>query len=534
MNPPTETEPVPDARLVELSLAGQRDAFAEIVARYQSLICSISYSACGDVERSQDLAQDTFVAAWKDLPALKEPGRLKSWLCGIARNLIHNSRRREMRTPTGQADPLHPELACAGASPAEQTMSKEEEALVWRALETIPPDYREPLILFYREGQSVQAVAAALDLTDDAVRQRLSRGRGMLHERVARTVESALRRSAPGGMFVVGVLAALPALSLSAKAATLGAAAAKGGAAAKTAAAVGLGSALLTPLLHIFGLWIGYRASLESAGSDRERGFVKGFYRWLGASILGFSILLLALISQGPRLLAADPHVFIGLAIALGLAYAVAIAALTFWTFRIRRRLLAERTAQDLAAEPDRPLWEYRSPWRLLGLPFIHIRIGDRLTAPIKAWIASGNCAFGVLFAFGGLAVAPISLGGCAIGLFSFGGFAAGALVLGGFGVGLWSFSGMAIGWQAFGGCVLAWNSAVGGIAIARDFALGGLAHATQANNAVAEHFVETQPFFRASQRIAPYIFWLNLLWVGPLLWQRRFIARLEKPSPPE
>ena len=61
--------------------------------------------------------------------------------------------------------------------PAESALSREEETVVWRTLEQIPETYREPLILFYREDQAVAEVAAALDLSEDAVKQRLSRGR---------------------------------------------------------------------------------------------------------------------------------------------------------------------------------------------------------------------------------------------------------------------------------------------------------------------------------------------------------------------
>ena len=188
MNTLSKHDSTSDAQLVELSLSGNRNAFAQVVERYQSLVCSLSYRACGDVGRSEDLAQETFVAAWKDLPSLKEPGKLKGWLCGIARNLINSSRRRELRSPTGQAEPLPPELACESASPDEQAMSSEEELLVWRTLETIPPDYREPMVLFYRDGQSTQAVAEALDLSEEAVRQRLSRGRAMLNDRVSKNL----------------------------------------------------------------------------------------------------------------------------------------------------------------------------------------------------------------------------------------------------------------------------------------------------------------------------------------------------------
>jgi len=55
-----------DAELVEQSLAGDRQAFGRIVGRYQSLVCALAYSATGSRSRSEDLAQETFVAAWRD------------------------------------------------------------------------------------------------------------------------------------------------------------------------------------------------------------------------------------------------------------------------------------------------------------------------------------------------------------------------------------------------------------------------------------------------------------------------------------
>jgi len=152
-----------DAELARQSQAGDRDAFGQVVARYQSLICSLAYSATGNIGRSEDLAQETFLTAWKQLPSLREPQLLRPWLCGIARNLIRNSYRREARQPLQGAEPLE---RAGGASapeplPSEQAISHEEETLVWRALEAVPELYREPLILYYREEQSVEAVTAA-------------------------------------------------------------------------------------------------------------------------------------------------------------------------------------------------------------------------------------------------------------------------------------------------------------------------------------------------------------------------------------
>src|ERR1700678_4062001 len=79
----TETN---DADLVAASLGGNRDAFRRIVERYQTLICSLAYCATGSVSQSQDMAQETFLAAWKDLARLREPDKLRAWLCRIARN----------------------------------------------------------------------------------------------------------------------------------------------------------------------------------------------------------------------------------------------------------------------------------------------------------------------------------------------------------------------------------------------------------------------------------------------------------------
>jgi len=201
-----------DAELVEWTLAGDRAAFATIVKRYQSLVCSITYNATGSLSLSEDLAQETFLAAWRQLPGLREPTRLRSWLCGITRFLVGKEYKRQGREPLYGAKSLDDiqEPPSLEASPAMQAISREEEAILWRALERIPDTYREPLILFYREEKSIERVAAELELSEDAVKQRLSRGRKLLHEEVLAFVEGALSRTTPGRDFSNAVLAMLP------------------------------------------------------------------------------------------------------------------------------------------------------------------------------------------------------------------------------------------------------------------------------------------------------------------------------------
>src|SRR5882762_3247195 len=86
-----------DAELVAASRRGERDAFGHLVTRYQDVVCAVSFSSTGDWSLSEDVAQDTFLAAWRQLDQLRETVRLRSWLCGIARNLARKARKRTDR-----------------------------------------------------------------------------------------------------------------------------------------------------------------------------------------------------------------------------------------------------------------------------------------------------------------------------------------------------------------------------------------------------------------------------------------------------
>jgi RNA polymerase sigma factor (sigma-70 family) len=528
-----------DADLVIASLSGNRDAFGQIVSRYQSLICSLAYSATGSLGASEDLAQETFITAWRHLRHLRERNKLKAWLCGIARNRINNTLRREGREPVRAAESLEEvhESASPEPLPHDQTISKEEEAILWRSLERIPETYREPLVLFYREHQSIENVAVALELSEDAVKQRLSRGRKLLAEEVAAFVEGALARTNPGTAFTVGVLAALPlTLATSAKAAALGAAAIKGGATAKAATGLGLLGSILSPLIGLIGPWLQYRMLLDVAKTDAERLDIKKYFGRLAGLILVFGVSLIALVLLGGSFVTTQPGWFALALLALVAAFFVTSARFAMWSDRMFAEYRMQR-ARLQGGLPASPMWEYRSRLELLGLPLVHIRV-SRATAtcakpmPVKAWFAAGDTAFGVLFAFGGLAVAPVSIGGLAIGLIPWGGISLGLLAIGGFAFGGFAFGGFAIGWQAFGGCALAWNAAVGGLAVARDFALGGIAHAVQVNNSIAESFIRGKIFFERMEIVSHHLIWSNLLWLIPMLAWWRKLKQLKDVTP--
>ncbi len=74
-----------DAELAAACLTGDRESFGRIAERYQRLLCSLAYSATGNLSESEDLAQEAFVDALRQLPTLREPEKLRPWLCGILR-----------------------------------------------------------------------------------------------------------------------------------------------------------------------------------------------------------------------------------------------------------------------------------------------------------------------------------------------------------------------------------------------------------------------------------------------------------------
>jgi RNA polymerase sigma factor (sigma-70 family) len=520
-----------DAQLVKRSLTGDREAFRQIVERYQSLVCSITYGATGSLPLSEDIAQETFVAAWKQLAELREPLKLRAWLCGIARFLVGKELRVQSHELLSRAEPLDDavEPASSEPTPAARAISDEEAAILWRALERIPETYRDPLILFYREQESVERVAEDLELSVDAVKQRLSRGRKLLAEEVVSFVEGTLKRTAPNEAFTQGVLAALPIMAGSTKAAVVGAAAAKGSALAHGAAAVGIFGAIFGPIIGLLSAWVGVKASIENTQSPRERQFMVKMAK--ASLVVGglFCAALIGGICLAASLWSAHPALMIVGLVGLVLGYTVLIIVLAFVTNRIQRRIRQEEAAKRPlgAAVPAKAIvfepYEYRSRWTWLGLPLIHVCMEskqDGKTRPAKGWIAIGNIAYGLLFACGGVAVAPVSLGGGAAGLLTIGGMGVGLVSFAGVAMGVWVAGGMALGRLAFAGCAVASLAAKGGTAVAHSFAVGGAALAEHANDAAAQQFMQSSQFMIWAEWFGSHALWLVWLPCGLLLFQ--------------
>jgi RNA polymerase sigma factor (sigma-70 family) len=530
-------EQTPDPDLWRLVREGSVAAFELVVRRHQSVVCAVAYNACGDLALSEDIAQETFWAAWRQQRSLAEPNRLRAWLCGIARNLGHNAQRRASRRLESTASEPAADIPARAPSPVDEAAAREERALVWQTLEQIPELYREPLILFYREERSIAEVAAALDVSMDAAKQRLARGRGMIQERMTQVIEGALRRSRPGRKFTVTVMAGLGAFSAGTKTALAG----TGAIGVAGPAAVGLGGSLFGALFGVLGGlvggWLGYWIPAQVAATKPERDYLlrAGKRIFMVSILLTLSLTLLTLAHTwkfSPKL------------------YLVILAAwlITFWTYvaveislilRAVKRIRAQMTVMEANDTPLRRVVDavaaryrgrvFRSRLSFLGLPLLHVNMGDPRDAgePTQrrvahGWIAVGDEAFGVLFALGGRACGLLAVGGFAVGLIAVGGGALGVVAIGGCaGAGL-AFGGLAIGWQAWGGLALAggiacggiaaaWHAAYGGIAIAHDYAVAGVVWANHANDAVAKAIVLADP---AGLAFDWYL--ANNLWITP------------------
>jgi len=360
-----EPELSSDVSLVELSLAGDRDAFGRIVARYQSSICALAYSACGNVGRSEDLAQDIFITAWRRLGSLQEPARFKAWLYGIARNLIHSTFRRHARNPLAGAETLEDghEPVSTVDGPDVHAISREEETILWHVLSGLPEIYREPMVLFYRQNESVPAVADALEISEEAVRQRLSRGRALLNEGVAKVIQNGLRRSRPTDTFAVAVVAALPlvAAATTAKGAIVGMATTKGA----TGQATGLvgflkGIGFFAGLIAVpasLGTLFGHLLRRDADGSPRQRKAAARFWRVFGAGIglLLFMPLLLTFGVTGFLPGSARATFLSVMTVWLGLAYLFVPASLVFWIWQRCRRWPDAGTGSENRNESSAP-----------------------------------------------------------------------------------------------------------------------------------------------------------------------------------
>jgi RNA polymerase sigma factor (sigma-70 family) len=264
-----------DAALLDASRAGEVGAFRQLVERYQNLVCAVAFAHTGDRTLAEDIGQEAFLVAFTRLDTVREPDRLSAWLTGITRNLAGKALRARRREKISDAATLDA-TPDSTPGPLDEVLSRESERAVWHALEALPESYREPLVLYYREGQSVREVAAGLGLTEDAAKQRLSRGRRALKDGVTQLVEKTLETSRPTAAFTAAVLAVVASASSAAAAGPAGVEAGSGasgasGAGSKIAWTAAAAAATLALAVGAFSKVVAREPLFESAiASDQS------------------------------------------------------------------------------------------------------------------------------------------------------------------------------------------------------------------------------------------------------------------------
>ncbi len=161
-----------DGKLVESTCAGNRDAYGELVKRYERAVYAVALEVLNDFHAAQDVAQDAFLVAYEKLGTLRKPAAFGAWLLRIARRLALRSARRHSTLPPHG---LPPETS---ANPNHQ-LDDPSRALL-DAVMRLPLHERQVIMLHYFESRSVRAVAEIVGRPVGTVTKQLSRARNRL------------------------------------------------------------------------------------------------------------------------------------------------------------------------------------------------------------------------------------------------------------------------------------------------------------------------------------------------------------------
>jgi RNA polymerase sigma-70 factor (ECF subfamily) len=166
----------------EFTLAqnGDREAINTLVTTYQQPVFSLCYRMLGEGQEAEDAAQETLIKAVTKLHTYDAARPFKPWLLRTASNECIDRLRR--RKPEVSLDGLGADGAWewqAGSSPNPEAvlLEGEREARVRALLETLSPQDRATIVMFYWEGLSYQEIAEAMDQTVSAIKSRLFRAR---------------------------------------------------------------------------------------------------------------------------------------------------------------------------------------------------------------------------------------------------------------------------------------------------------------------------------------------------------------------
>jgi len=163
-----------DAALLRAHLAGDRDAFGELVTRHRERLWAVALRTMGDREDAADALQDALLSAYRAADRFRGDSAVTTWLHRIVVNACLDRLRRDK--PTSEL----PEHELADRHDAESSVDTRLD--VREALERLPEGQRMALILVDMHGLSVAEAAAVLEVAEGTVKSRCSRGRDAMAE----------------------------------------------------------------------------------------------------------------------------------------------------------------------------------------------------------------------------------------------------------------------------------------------------------------------------------------------------------------
>jgi RNA polymerase sigma-70 factor, ECF subfamily len=191
-----------DEELVARSMGGDLDSFNQLVLRWERPIYALAYRVIGREEDARDVAQETFLRAFRALSGFKGQAKFSSWLYRITLNLCRDWIRRERRAPVAQAPEGVDLIELASETEPVETIEdlvarRELGRAVAKAMAMLPEDQRTAIILKEYHGLTFQEIADLLDCPLSTVKTRLYQGLSVLRKQLAEAgVESIFGRKA--------------------------------------------------------------------------------------------------------------------------------------------------------------------------------------------------------------------------------------------------------------------------------------------------------------------------------------------------
>jgi RNA polymerase sigma-70 factor, ECF subfamily len=175
------------AMTVPRDRSGARDAeFDRLFTEFSGPIYNYALRMIGDADRAADIAQDTFIKAYRKLDTLTDPGAARSWIYRIATNTAIDAMRRSRHTVRVDEDEDRPvEQPDGGPGPETQVLSGLLDERIGRALLRLKPNHRQCLILSDIEDMSAVQIGEVMEMSGGAVRVLLCRARAEMRRLLA-------------------------------------------------------------------------------------------------------------------------------------------------------------------------------------------------------------------------------------------------------------------------------------------------------------------------------------------------------------